>query len=91
MFSRRRWPDAVGIFAVGVAVGAALGVLFAPSSGEDTREFIADSARNGVEDAVARGKKVTRRAQGFAEHAREQFETAAAEGERAFDDAARHS
>jgi hypothetical protein len=35
-------PGTISLFAIGVAVGAALGVLFAPKSGEQTREIIAD-------------------------------------------------
>jgi gas vesicle protein len=91
MHSRNRWPEAVSVFAVGVAVGAALGVLFAPRSGEETREYIADTARDSLDGAVAQGEKWTRRAQRAASHAREQVEAATEAGERAFDQAARRA
>jgi gas vesicle protein len=87
---RNRWPESISVFAVGVAVGAALGMLFAPRSGEETREHIADTARESLDGVVAQGQKWTRRAQRAASHAREQVEAAADAGERAFDNAARH-
>jgi gas vesicle protein len=90
MHSRNRWPEAVSVFAVGVAVGAALGVLFARRAGEETRDFIADAARTGVDDAVAQGRRWARRAQQAAGHAGEQIEAATEAGERAYDEAARH-
>ncbi len=37
---------------VGVLIGGALGLLFAPEAGEDTREFVADKARK-LKDAAA--------------------------------------
>jgi len=72
-------------------VGAALGLLFAPRSGEETRDFIADTARDSLDGAVAQGQKWTRRAQRAAIHAREQVEAATEAGERAFDQAARRA
>jgi gas vesicle protein len=49
-------------FLIGVAVGAATALLFAPQSGEETREWISDKARESldqttrvVEDAFAKG------------------------------------
>jgi gas vesicle protein len=87
MYSRNRWPEAISVFAVGVAVGAAMGLLFAPRSGEETREYIADTARESLDGAVAQGQKWTRRAQRAASHAREQIEAATDAGERAFDQA----
>jgi gas vesicle protein len=89
MYSRNRWPEAIGVFAVGIAVGTALGVLFAPRSGEETRDYVADTARSGVDGAVAQGQKWARRAQRVAGHAREQIEAATEAGERAYDEAAR--
>jgi gas vesicle protein len=89
MYSRNRWPETIGVFAVGIAVGTALGVLFAPRSGEETREYIADTARSGVDGARAQGQRWARRAQKAVGHAREQIEAATDAGERAFDEAAR--
>jgi gas vesicle protein len=89
MYSRNRWPEAISVFTIGVAVGATLGLLFAPRSGDETREYLADTARETLDGAVAQGQKWTRRAQRAASHAREQVEAATDAGERAFDQAAR--
>lgn len=89
MYSNR-WRASISVFAVGVAAGAALGLLFAPRSGEETREFIADTAREGLDGVVAQGQKLTRRAQRAANQARGQVEAATDAGARAFDQAAGH-
>lgn len=95
MNARNRWTEGVSVFAVGVAVGAALGMLFAPRSGEETRDYISDSARSTVDGALAQGQRFAKRAQRAASNAREQFreqvEAAADAGERAFDEAARRA
>lgn len=59
--SRSTWPQVVSAFAIGLGAGAALGVLFAPQSGEDTRAHLRTSAQDSVDEAVASGKKVARR------------------------------
>ncbi len=38
----------LGALLLGVGVGVALGLLFAPQSGEETREIIVDRAKDGV-------------------------------------------
>jgi gas vesicle protein len=62
----------VTFFLVGLGIGALVGILFAPKSGEDTREYLMDKADEGreyaqrkarelrdrAEDLVERGKKV---------------------------------
>jgi gas vesicle protein len=55
------WPQMISAFAVGLGAGAALGMLFAPMSGEDTRDYIGSTAQEGVDDVIASGKKVVRR------------------------------
>jgi gas vesicle protein len=89
MIGRNRLPETAGVFAVGIAVGAALGLLFAPRSGEETRDYIADTARESFEGAVSRGRKFARQARSGAAQAREQLEEAADAGARAFDQAKR--
>ena len=58
---RNNWPQVVSAFAIGLGAGAALGVLFAPQSGDDTRELLRGTAQEGIDEAVDRGKTVIRR------------------------------
>lgn len=62
-------------FFLGLGLGVAVGVLFAPKSGEETREYIRSKAgegadyvrrrgsdlRDAAEDAIDRGKETVRR------------------------------
>jgi len=89
MTKRNRLPETISIFAVGLAVGTALGVLFAPKSGDDTREFLADTARDNFGRAVSRGKEWARTAQDTVDTVKESIREAADEGGRAFEHAAR--
>jgi gas vesicle protein len=59
-------PDNVGskvtYFLVGLGVGALMGVLFAPKSGEDTRDFLAKRADDGREFAQKKARELRERA-----------------------------
>jgi len=46
---------------VGVLIGGALGLLFAPEAGEDTREFVADKAKKLKEAAAEKGRGLLHR------------------------------
>jgi gas vesicle protein len=48
---------------VGIGVGAVLALLFAPSSGEETRDYISNSVKKNIDDATSTGKRWKRRAQ----------------------------
>jgi len=61
--SQNNWSDRFTTFAVGIGVGAFLALLFAPSSGEDTREYITGTVKQGLDGAAATDKRWTRRAQ----------------------------
>src|SRR5207237_10374454 len=60
---RRRGYSNIPLFLAGLGTGLALGVLFAPGSGEDSRMYLADSARQGLGKAKAKGEDSSRRAQ----------------------------
>jgi gas vesicle protein len=65
-------------FLVGLSIGSLIGVLIAPKSGAETREYIAKKAREGnelarkkvremrdrAEDTVERGKKIIAKTEG---------------------------
>ncbi len=65
-------------FLVGLGIGSLIGVLFAPKSGEETREYLAKKTREGnelarkkahelrdrVEETIERGKEVITQTEG---------------------------
>lgn len=87
MRRRTNWADSITAFSVGVGVGAALGVFLAPQSGDDTRDYLLGTAKDGLDQAVAAGKKWTRRAQDQIDQAKDQVRQAAEVGERAYREA----
>jgi gas vesicle protein len=87
MIHRMRWTESISAFVVGLGVGAALGVLFAPRSGDDTREYILKSAKDGVDGAIAAGQTLTERAQQGIDEAKGRVRQAKEVGEQAFREA----
>ena len=83
----KNWAGITSAFSIGVGVGAALGLLLAPNSGEETRAYIRDTARDTLDDAVSRGKKVARRGQKAVDDARELLNEAVDAGQGAFREA----
>jgi gas vesicle protein len=92
---RNRWPETISAFMIGIGVGAALGVLFAPQSGEDTRDYLIGTAQDGLDQAVGTardgvdqirhtGRKWARRAQQTAEDVRSHVQDAADQAEKAY-------
>ena len=70
-------------FAVGAAVGAAVALLFAPATGEETREYLGERAREGrdrASEAARQGRDMVNRGRETLttafDRAREQFQAA---------------
>jgi gas vesicle protein len=60
----RKSAEVFTAFAIGMGIGAAVGILFAPQSGEETRDYLAKGARDRFDDAVSTGRQYAQRAQG---------------------------
>lgn len=82
-------PGTIFTFALGVGVGAAVALLFAPKSGEELREQIGDTVNDGVKQIQATGADLKERAQDFVEMAKDQVQDAFEAGEAAFQKASR--
>ena len=51
------------IFLAGLGIGAIIALLFAPTTGEETREFISKKAGEGREYLEGRGREIRRQTQ----------------------------
>jgi gas vesicle protein len=87
MSGRMHWAGSVSAFAVGLGIGAALGLLFAPASGDETRDYVLASANDGLDQAVAAGQKVTQRAKAGIAEAKGRVREAKEAGEQAYREA----
>jgi gas vesicle protein len=58
-------------FLVGLGIGSAVGILFAPKSGEKTREYLAKKANEGNEFARKKARDLRDRAEEAVEHGKE--------------------
>jgi gas vesicle protein len=63
--------DSFSSFMFGLGVGIALGILFAPKTGEDTRGLIKDKADEGTEYFKQRGSELRESAGSLIEKGRE--------------------
>lgn len=57
----------VSYFLVGLGIGALVGILFAPKSGEETREFLSKKADEGREYAQRKARELRERADDIVE------------------------
>jgi gas vesicle protein len=87
MTAKHNWTESISVFAVGVGVGAALGILLAPRSGSDTRDYLVESAQEQMDGAIAAGHKITQRAQDGIDQVKTRMQTATDVGERAYREA----
>jgi gas vesicle protein len=53
----------VSYFLVGLGIGALVGILFAPKSGEETREYLTQRAEEGKEYAQKKARELRERAE----------------------------
>ncbi|HEY6389192.1 MAG TPA: YtxH domain-containing protein [Candidatus Acidoferrum sp.] len=61
----------VTYFLVGLGVGALVGILFAPKSGEETREFLSQKADEGRDFAQRKAKELRERADDLIERSKD--------------------
>src|SRR5213079_1665861 len=61
----------VTYFLVGLGVGALVGVLFAPKSGEETRDFLSKKADEGKDYAQKKARELRERADELIERSKE--------------------
>ena len=52
----------VSVFLVGLGIGALVGILFAPKSGEETREYLSSKADEGRDYAQRKAQELRERA-----------------------------
>ena len=84
---RKTWPEISSAFAIGLGVGALVGMIWAPKSGEETRALLRARAHDGIDEAVAQGKKVARKAQRATDSAKEFVNEAVDAGQIAYREA----
>ncbi|HXJ16091.1 MAG TPA: YtxH domain-containing protein [Candidatus Polarisedimenticolia bacterium] len=58
-------------FLVGLGIGALLGILFAPKSGDETREYLAGRADEGREYAQKKARELRERAEDLIERSKD--------------------
>jgi len=53
----------VSFFVAGVGIGAAIALLFAPQSGEETRKRIVEKAQEGKDYVASKGREIRKQAE----------------------------
>lgn len=53
----------LGMLSAGVGIGTAMGLLYAPQSGRQTRKLISRAAEDGADFVVARSREIRRQAE----------------------------
>jgi len=61
----------VGYFLVGLGIGSLIGILLAPKSGEDTREYLSQKVRERSEYAQMKARELKERAEELVERGKE--------------------
>src|ERR1700729_2475216 len=60
-----------GYFLAGLAIGSLVGIVFAPKSGEGTRDFLAKKVKEGSKHARKKARELKERADDFADRGKE--------------------
>src|SRR6202140_4331899 len=61
----------ISYFLVGFGIGALVGILFAPKSGEETREYLTQKAEEGKEFAQRKARELRERADDLVERGKQ--------------------
>lgn len=61
----------VSYFMVGLGIGALVGILFAPKSGEETRDYLSQRAEEGREYAQRKARELRERAEDLVERGKQ--------------------
>jgi gas vesicle protein len=61
----------ISYFLVGLGIGAVVGILFAPKSGEETREFLSKKAEEGKDYAQQKARELRERAEDLVERGKQ--------------------
>ena len=61
----------ISYFLVGLGIGAVVGILFAPKSGEETREYLSKRADEGKEYAQRKARELRERAEDLVERGKQ--------------------
>jgi gas vesicle protein len=61
----------ISFFLVGLGIGALVGILFAPKSGEETREYLSLRADEGREYAQRKARELRERAEDLVERSKQ--------------------
>lgn len=60
----------ISFFLVGLGIGALIGILFAPKSGDETREFLSKKADEGRDYAQRKAQELRERAEDLVERSK---------------------
>ena len=61
----------VSYFVAGMGIGAAIALLFAPQSGEETRKQIAEKAQDGRDFVASKGREFRKQAEDFVDQGKD--------------------
>ena len=61
----------VTFFVAGIGIGAAIALLFAPQSGEETRKKIVEKAQEGKDYVAAKGRDIRKQAEDIVDQGKE--------------------